>query len=830
MAIPIRVLIIEDSESDADLIRYHLRKAGFDLTCARVETAEAVQAALENQSWDIVISDYNLPGFSGPAALRLLQEIRPEIPFIVASGTISEETAIDMMRAGAADYLMKDRLARLGTLVRRELNIAQVQRERKEARQALIDSELRFRTFFELSPYGVLIFDIETTLPIEFNTIAHQQLGYTREEFSRLRVIDYEIAESPAEVEKHIQEILAKGSDEFVTHHRTKQGETRIVQVTVQILELSGKKVSHVVHHDVTEIHQAHLALRLSEEKFSTAFHVSPDSININRLTDGLYIEINDGFKALTGYTDAEVVGKTSLEINIWDNPQDRARLVKELREKGVVLNFEATFRAKDGTTRVCLMSARMIEINGEKCILSITRDISDLKRAELAIRTSEQNFREIFNSTTEAIFIHDAETGQIIDVNERMLKMWGYECKDAVLGQNIGNLSKGISPYNEETAQQLMQRAILEGPQMFEWMSKRRDGSTFWSEVTLRRSQIGGKDRVLAVVRETTERKHAEEEILHSKEALDRQNGLLTSLLKNLPVGIFMVEVPSGRPLVANDAAYQILGRGILPDVTSENLGEVYEAYKASTRTRYPPQEMPIILGMQGKAVHVEDMLVVRPDQTEMLLEVIGTPVADQDGKIWASLVSFRDITERKRMESAVRESENKQKRMIANISDVIGILGVDGTVLYISPNLERWFGWLPEDLIGTDGWKTVHPDDLSRIRKEFAVLLQKENLHRTVQYRYLCKDGSYTWIELTAVNLTRDPLVNGILVNYHDITERMQIDQRLNEQLAELKRWYSLTLGREKRILELKGEVNELLKNGGLPARYASAEENPL
>jgi len=128
---------------------------------------------------------------------------------------------------------------------------------------------------------------------------------------------------------------------------------------------------------------QAEAALRQSEEKFFRAFHTSPDAVNINRLEDGLFLEINQGFTRQTGYTAEDVIGKTSLEINVWTNPEDRQRLVEGLKEHGEVNNLEAVFRFKDGSTGVGLMSAKIIEINGEKCILSMTRSIDDLKQAQ---------------------------------------------------------------------------------------------------------------------------------------------------------------------------------------------------------------------------------------------------------------------------------------------------------------------------------------------------------------------------------------------------------------------------------------------------------------
>jgi len=133
---------------------------------------------------------------------------------------------------------------------------------------------------------------------------------------------------------------------------------------------------------DITDRKVAEAALRASEEKFSKAFHASPDSVNINRLSDGGYLVVNEGFSRITGYTQEDVVGRSSLpgDLGLWVRAEDRARLQEGLRRGGRVEGLEAPFRRKDGTVLTGLMSASMIEVEGEPCVLSITRDITDLR------------------------------------------------------------------------------------------------------------------------------------------------------------------------------------------------------------------------------------------------------------------------------------------------------------------------------------------------------------------------------------------------------------------------------------------------------------------
>jgi sigma-B regulation protein RsbU (phosphoserine phosphatase) len=130
----LRVLLVEDSEDDAVLITRELKKGSFLPTVKRVETPESMQKALEEKTWDLIISDYVLPRFSGLDALRLLKKSGIDLPFIVVSGKIGEETAVEAMRAGAHDYIMKNNLVRLNPAIKRELEEAKNRQERKNAK------------------------------------------------------------------------------------------------------------------------------------------------------------------------------------------------------------------------------------------------------------------------------------------------------------------------------------------------------------------------------------------------------------------------------------------------------------------------------------------------------------------------------------------------------------------------------------------------------------------------------------------------------------------------------------------------------------------------
>ena len=160
MSTSLRVLIVEDSESDALLLLRALRQSGYEPASRRVESAAALTASLQEQEWDVVLSDFRLPQFNGLEALKLVQASGRDVPFILVSGVIGEETAVQAMKAGAHDYVLKDNLARLAPAIERELRDAEVRRQRRQAQDALRQSEESFRLLVNgVKDYAIFTLD-----------------------------------------------------------------------------------------------------------------------------------------------------------------------------------------------------------------------------------------------------------------------------------------------------------------------------------------------------------------------------------------------------------------------------------------------------------------------------------------------------------------------------------------------------------------------------------------------------------------------------------------------------------------------------------------------
>jgi diguanylate cyclase (GGDEF)-like protein/PAS domain S-box-containing protein len=265
MKIPLRLLLVEDAEDDALLLKRQLWRGGYDLTFKRVETAEAMRLALARREWDIVISDYSLPRFSAPAALEVLKESGVDLPFIVLSGNIGEETAVEAMRVGAHDYVMKDNLARLLPAIERELREAEGRRKRRRAEEELRESEKRFRSIFQNAVAGIALLGVDGRF-LQVNPAFCRMLKYSEEELLKLKTYDIT---HPADLDltRGLLQEGAAGQRKSVDYEKRficRDGETLWVHVAMAWLHDDHDRPTYAVGlvTNITPHHQAKQEIR----------------------------------------------------------------------------------------------------------------------------------------------------------------------------------------------------------------------------------------------------------------------------------------------------------------------------------------------------------------------------------------------------------------------------------------------------------------------------------------------------------------------------------------------------------------------------------------
>ena len=272
---PLRVLIIEDSEFDAVLLVNLLRQGGYGVTWRRVQTAANLKEALASQPWDVIFSDHEMPDFSAPDALKIVQESGLDLPFIIVSGGIGEGTAVAAMKAGAHDYLIKGNLGRLFPAVQRELREAANREARRQVERFLRESELRYRLLWENSPDAVVLMDADGLIRF-INPAVEQVFGYPPEELIGRSFLVLQPEELPDSQQKGLYCSWRPGGGKqprqmVETVGRRRNGAEFPMEIGLSNIEMEGKGWFVAFIRDISERKAAERALREQEEQLRVA-------------------------------------------------------------------------------------------------------------------------------------------------------------------------------------------------------------------------------------------------------------------------------------------------------------------------------------------------------------------------------------------------------------------------------------------------------------------------------------------------------------------------------------------------------------------------------
>jgi PAS domain S-box-containing protein len=376
---PLRVLIVEDSEDDALLLLRELRRGGYEPIHERVDTPEAMRQALEERGpWDVVLSDWRMPRFEAPEALAMFHATGSEAPFIIVSGKVGEELAVEGMKAGAHDYVMKDNLTRLCPTVERGLEEAQARRERERAEKSLKESEERYRRLVELSPDAIIVHRGGEVLFV--NSAGAEFFGVASpEELIGKPVMNFIHPDYREIVGARIVRTQEKGERTDLIQEKFLRFDGRAVDVEVVTTPITyrGQVATLVVARDITGRKRSEEALVQSEERYRAVVEQAAEGIFLFEVATGDILESNAAFQELLGYATEELLSMKIYDLIAHDR-ESIDRNIQRILDEGSRFVGERRYRCKDGSLVDVEVTASLISYGGKWVICTVVRDVSE--------------------------------------------------------------------------------------------------------------------------------------------------------------------------------------------------------------------------------------------------------------------------------------------------------------------------------------------------------------------------------------------------------------------------------------------------------------------
>jgi PAS domain S-box-containing protein len=395
-------------------------------------------------------------------------------------------------------------------------------RGRKAMENALRESEAKFATVFHNCPEPITIGLWPEGTYVDVNEAYERQFGWARAEVLNRSDMSLGLWTKP-EQHAELARLLDQDRqvDAFEAEFLGRDGSTWIGQIAAALTQINGRLCAVMVLRDVTLARQAERALRESEAKFSTVFRTCPESISFSLREDGTYVEVNEAYERLFGYSRSAVIGRSAVGLGIWADPAERAALLERLDLEGRVTGFEVKFKRKDAEIWIGELSAGAMVLDGRRCVVFVVRDVTAQRQAGEALKRSEERFSTVFRTCPETITIATLADGTYLDVNEAFERLYGVS-RDEAIGNSSLALGLWVDPgRRRELVRQLEQNRRVTG---FPNLIRHRSGEIRVSEISAERIEIDGRPCLIAVVRDVTDRERAEEEVLRLNAELEQR------------------------------------------------------------------------------------------------------------------------------------------------------------------------------------------------------------------------------------------------------------------------------------------------------------------
>ncbi|NJC95864.1 MAG: PAS domain S-box protein [Anaerolineae bacterium] len=642
--------------------------------------------------------------------------------------------------------------------------------ERKQIQQELEDNRRRLAFLLDKSPSVIYSSKASENFEATFMSAnVTNQLGYQPEEFINDPGfwMEHIHPDDAPHIAAGLEKLFVQGVHSHEYRFRHKNGQYVWMRDELTLIRDEAGEPREIIGSwiDITENKQAEAALQESRIMLKQILDTVPQSI-FWKDRDSVYLGCNRVFAAAVGLTPDEIVGRTDFDLP-WPRHEAEAYRADDayvIANQAPMRHILEPLQQADGvrlwidTTKLPLMDGHG-EVYG---VLGVYEDVTERSRAEQALRESEARYRHLFNGINDAVMVYDLETGRFADCNEGVTHLLGYT-RDEFLALQPPDIVHPDFHQTMRTNQQMLksgENTIIES------LHCRKDGATVQVEINSRLMTYQGARMILSVVRDITERKRAERQLEESEQKY-RQ------LIEALQEGIWVIDKDANTSF-ANPRMAEMLGYTV-----EEMQGKPLFAFMDERGTRISKRNLE--RRQQGiKEQH--DFEFIKKDGSRIYATMETAPITDDKGNYAGAIAGVVDITERKRSEDALRESEERYRRLVETSPDAITLTDMSGTVLFCNQQAALLQGLgSAEEMIGRNAFEFVAPENAQLAIENMRKTLETGS-GKYVEYVSLKVDGTRFMVDLSAsVILDAEGKPDALLGVVRDITERRQAEQAL-------------------------------------------------
>lgn len=772
----LNILIAEDSATDAELLLRQLRRAGFEPNWKRVDSEPQFRDALRTAAVDLVLSDFEMPQFTGLTALKLLKASGLDVPFILVSGTIGEDLAVEAMKAGASDYLMKDRLGRLGSAVQHALEQCRLRHERRVADERMRESVESMTAAQEIGRFGSWEVAVTDQGELDRTSIRWSdqcfrifglEPGRTAVSFETF-ISTVHPEDAPA-VRSEVLSAVRSGKPLVLEHRlQLRSGDVRFVRQAGRLaFDQSTRRPIKLLGtiHDITDERRADLALREKERLLHAADRRLAEIVNgmseacFAVDSEWRFIFVNHQGEMLLNQPASGIVGR-----RFWD-------VFPQLVEAPVGQHFRRamTDRVPTAFEMIGPNTHRWVEVRLSPSgagLAAFVLDVHARKEAEAALQESERHYRLLFDDNPAPMWVYDLKTLRFLAVNEAAVNRYGFS-RNEFLAMTI----KDIRPPETVPALEALLREDEGGrtkPRLTCHWTK--EHVVMEVEITFSDLRFAGSPARLVLANDVTERRRAEESLRLFRALMDQSK---ESIEVVDPITAGFIDV-NEHACVSHGYTREEYLRLKVFDVHPEFSQEDFAQH-------------PIRLKQQQRMVFEANHR--RKDGSRFPVEISLNWVSLDRDYIVAMV---RDITERKRGEEALRESEERFRQVVENITEVFWMTDPEkNKILYISPAYQTIWGRTCESLYANPlAWvEAIHVEDRERVLQ--AALSQQALGTYREEYRIVRPNGEIRWVRDRAFPIRDETGTDRRVVG---VAEDITASKTLHEQLLRAQRMESV------------------------------------